>query len=64
MTTAGDHGGTLRVLRPFLLRHWRSLAGAMLCTATMTAASLATPWPLKLAIDSITERASGGTGST
>ena len=62
MTTAGDHGGTLRVLRPFLLRHWRSLAGAMLCTATMTAASLATPWPLKLAIDSITERASGGNG--
>ena len=32
MTTAGDHGGTMRVLRPFLLRHWRSLAGAMLCT--------------------------------
>ena len=26
-----DHGGTLRLLRPFLLRHWRSLAGALLC---------------------------------
>ena len=60
MTTAGDHGGTMRVLRPFLFRHWRSLAGAMLCTATMTAASLATPWPLKLAIDHIAERAAGG----
>ncbi len=52
--------GTWRLLRPFLLQHWRTLAGAMLLTVTMTAASLATPWPLKLAIDHITERAGSG----
>ena len=51
---------TLRLLRPFLLRHWWSLAGALLCTVTMTAASLAAPWPLKLAIDHIAERAGRG----
>ena len=53
-------GGTMRLLRPFLLRHWRSLAGALLCTVTMTAASLAAPWPLKFAIDHIAERAGAG----
>jgi len=62
MTTADEHAGTLRVLRPFLLRHWRSLAGALLCTVTMTAASLAAPWPLKFAIDHIAERATGTSG--
>ena len=60
--TAVDPGGTLRLLRPFLLRHWKSLAGAMVGTVTMTAASLAAPWPLKFAIDHIAERAAGGRG--
>ena len=35
--TDGGHGGTMRLMRPFLLRHWWSLAGALLCTTTMTA---------------------------
>jgi ATP-binding cassette subfamily B protein len=56
-----EHAGTLRLLRPFLLRHWRSLSGALVCTLTMTAASLAAPWPLKVAIDRIAEQ-SGGSG--
>lgn len=63
MTTV-DQGDTWRLLRPFMMRHWRSLAGAMVATATMTAASLAAPWPLKLAIDHITARSSGAGGFT
>lgn len=52
--------GTFRVLRPFLVRHSWSLFGALVCTVTMTAASLAAPWPLKFAIDHIAQRAGGG----
>jgi ABC-type multidrug transport system fused ATPase/permease subunit len=63
MTTI-DQGDTWRLLRPFMLRHWHSLAGAMVATATMTAASLAAPWPLKLAIDHIAARSSGAGGFT
>ena len=62
MTTTADQVGTMRLLRPYLLRHWWSLAGAMIATATMTAASLAAPWPLKFAIDHIAARATDGGG--
>ena len=54
------HHGTFRVLRPYLVRHSWSLVGALVCTVTMTAASLAAPWPLKFAIDHIAERPGGG----
>jgi ABC-type multidrug transport system fused ATPase/permease subunit len=62
MTTTADQFGTMRLLRPYLLRHWWALAGAMIGTAMMTVASLATPWPLKFAIDHIAERAADGGG--
>ena len=55
-----QYRSTLRLLRPFLLRHSWSLVGAMLCTVAMTAASLAAPWPLKVAIDRIAEQAGAG----
>jgi ABC-type multidrug transport system fused ATPase/permease subunit len=42
---------TSRLLRPFLARHWGALAGAAVSTVALSAATLAAPWPLKLAID-------------
>jgi ATP-binding cassette subfamily B protein len=56
------HGGrahlrTWHLLRPFLARHSGALGGATVCTIAATAAALATPWPLKFAVDSLTERA-------
>jgi ATP-binding cassette, subfamily B, bacterial len=45
------HAGTGRLLRPFLARHWGALAGAGVSTVALSAATLAAPWPLKLAID-------------
>ena len=47
MTPAG------RVLVPYVKRHLRSLVGASACTILLTAASLASPWPLKLIIDEL-----------
>jgi ATP-binding cassette, subfamily B, bacterial len=47
MTPAG------RVLIPYVRRHIRSLVGAGACTILLTAASLASPWPLKLVIDEL-----------
>lgn len=61
MEKSSARDNTWRLLRPFLLRHWTTLAGAMFFTVTMTAASLAMPWPLKLAIDHIAARAGDGT---
>jgi ATP-binding cassette subfamily B protein len=40
-----------RVLRPYVARQWRALAGAGGSTAVLTAADLAKPWPLALAVD-------------
>src|SRR5690349_20258270 len=40
-------------LRPYFLRHWKALAGAMLATAVTAMAELAAPWPLKLVIDRV-----------
>lgn len=45
--------GTGRLLRPYLIRHWRALAGAGVSTVALSAATLAAPWPLKLAIDRV-----------
>ena len=45
MTPAG------RMLRPYMARQWRALAGAGGATAVLTAADLAKPWPLALIVD-------------
>lgn len=57
--TLGTSSGTTsanRVLRPYLRRHVRSLAGAGGCTVALTVASLASPWPLKFVIDELLRR--------
>ncbi len=51
-----DRARTWQFLRPFLARHTGALAGAAVCTIAGTIASLATPWPLKFAIDRLAER--------
>jgi ATP-binding cassette subfamily B protein len=43
----------MRVLRPYLAKHWSALAGAGLGTILLTAAQLAQPWPLKLVLDRV-----------
>ncbi len=43
----------LRLLWGHARRHWPSLAGAATSTIALTAAQLAAPWPLKIAIDSL-----------
>lgn len=43
--------GGLRLLRPYLLRHWRALAAASGATLVLVASELAQPWPLKVVID-------------
>ena len=50
---------TSKLLWPFVVRHWRALAGAGLSTITLSAATLAAPWPLKLAIDRLIGSRSG-----
>jgi ATP-binding cassette subfamily B protein len=40
-----------RVLRPYVVRQWKALAGAGGATVVMTAAELAKPWPLALVVD-------------
>jgi ABC-type multidrug transport system fused ATPase/permease subunit len=50
MTPAG------RVLRPYIKRHGWTLVGASACTIVLTAATLASPWPLKFVIDHLLER--------
>jgi ATP-binding cassette subfamily B protein len=44
---------TSRLLWPFLARHWGALVGAGVSTVALSAATLAGPWPLKLAIDQL-----------
>ena len=44
---------TMRLLRSHARRHWGALAGAAASTIALTAAQLAAPWPLKLAIDEL-----------
>jgi len=40
-----------RTLRPFFQKEWRALLGSGASTLVMSAADLAQPWPLALAID-------------
>ena len=44
---------TMRLLTSHARRHWGALAGAAASTVALTAAQLAAPWPLKLAIDEL-----------
>jgi ATP-binding cassette subfamily B protein len=44
------------VLRPYLVRRWRALAGAGGATAALTAADLAKPWPLAIVVDRLLAR--------
>ena len=44
---------TMRLLKSHTRRHWGALAGAAASTVALTAAQLAAPWPLKLAIDEL-----------
>jgi ATP-binding cassette, subfamily B, bacterial len=44
---------TVRLLTSHARRHWGALAGAAASTIALTAAQLAAPWPLKLAIDEL-----------
>jgi ABC-type multidrug transport system fused ATPase/permease subunit len=43
----------LRLLWDHARRHWPVLAGAAVSTVALTAAQLAAPWPLKIAIDEL-----------
>ena len=43
----------MRLLTSHARRHWGALAGAAASTVALTAAQLAAPWPLKLAIDEL-----------
>ena len=45
-----------RVLRPYIQRQWKALAGAGGATAVLTAADLAKPWPLALVVDHLLVR--------
>lgn len=42
-----------QVLRPYVLRQWRALAGAGAGTAVLAAAELAKPWPIALIVDHV-----------
>ena len=50
------HLRTWHLLRPFIARHAGALGGAAVCTIAATAAALAAPWPLKFAVDRLTEQ--------
>ena len=45
-----------RMLRPYMVRRWRALAGAGGATAVVCAAELAKPWPLALVVDHLLSR--------
>ena len=42
-----------QVLRPYVLRQWRALAGAAGGTAILALAELAKPWPIALIVDHV-----------
>lgn len=42
-----------QVLRPYVLRQWRALAGASAGTAVLALAELAKPWPIALIVDHV-----------
>jgi len=41
----------LQVLKPYVLRQWRALAGASAATGVLALAELAKPWPIALIVD-------------
>ncbi len=45
-----------RILRPYVARQWKALAGAGGATGVLTAADLAKPWPLALVVDHLLGR--------
>jgi ATP-binding cassette, subfamily B, bacterial len=47
---------TWPLLRPYVARHGGALGGAAVCSIVGTAAALASPWPLKYAVDYLAER--------
>jgi len=49
----------VRVLSPFLTRHWRALAVSAASTVVLTLAQLAQPWPLKIIIDRLLQSSDG-----
>ncbi|HET6651389.1 MAG TPA: ABC transporter ATP-binding protein [Nocardioides sp.] len=52
-TPAPPRSPALRLLWDHARRHWPALTGAAASTVALTAAQLAAPWPLKIAIDSL-----------
>jgi ATP-binding cassette, subfamily B, bacterial len=52
-------GSTGTALRPFLVGHWRALAGAALASVFVALAELAKPWPIALVIDELLAGRSG-----
>jgi ATP-binding cassette, subfamily B, bacterial len=49
----------VRILSPFLTRHWRALAVSAASTVALTLAQLAQPWPLKIVIDRLLQTGNG-----
>ncbi|HEX5620665.1 MAG TPA: ABC transporter transmembrane domain-containing protein [Solirubrobacteraceae bacterium] len=45
-----------RILRPYITRQWKALAGAGGSTVLLTLADLAKPWPLALVVDHLLSR--------
>ena len=41
----------VKVLKPYVLRQWRALAGACGGTVVLALAELAKPWPIALIVD-------------
>jgi len=52
---SGERPPGYRVFAPYVLRHWRTLALAVVSTLGVAAADLAAPLPLKLIIDRVVE---------
>jgi ATP-binding cassette, subfamily B, bacterial len=55
----GSVKSTTRLLRPFLARRWRALAGAGGASVVVSAAELARPFPLALVVDHLLEGRNG-----
>ncbi|HEY3240928.1 MAG TPA: ABC transporter ATP-binding protein, partial [Acidimicrobiia bacterium] len=58
-TTGTGASHPARLLAPFLRRHWPALGLAALGSVVLAVTELAQPFPLKLIIDRVAERASG-----
>jgi ABC-type multidrug transport system fused ATPase/permease subunit len=49
----------MQVIKPYVLRQWRALAGAGAGTAVLALAELAKPWPIALIVDHLIENREG-----